>query len=474
MPQVLHTAETLPDWPDATRFSTGGNGENFRLPFFQGYYAYPNGEDLFNVLYIPKNYDPQRAYPLCIIFQPQNGAPSPWFGKILSSGKAIVLGISWSATNKDNKNNMKIAKIGRYHIPGTYYWLQSQLNIDTSRIFVGGFSAGGWSATSEAMTNRFRFISTHFVVTGAGIRGAPTYKHYQGNNIFVAAGTNDMNYNHAKKAKSNFEGQGYKVTYFEEPGVGHQLGAQMKVEMAKWFDSFDPEIHAEKWLAESEQLIGNKSTFEQGCTLLASVATLGPNNAHGKQARAKLVELEGEALTACEAAWQLLYQKKYAAANDAFKEAGKLAKKQKSARLLKSCVRGLSEITERQMVEQLNVLDAANQSGRPYQAYMLCADGDKRFGKYMKDFGGSPFGELTNFYKKRIGEVAKPSKEQLNAQKELVKQRFDIWSGKATKKQKSLDKCKEALQEIIDTIGDSLEAREAKELQALLPELVEE
>ena len=92
----------------------------------------------------------------------------------------------------------------------------------------------------------------------------------------------------------------------------------------------------------------------------------------------------------------------------------------------------------------------------------------------MQEFGSSPFGELTNCYKKRIGEVAKPSKEQLNAQKELVKQRFDIWSGKATKKQKILDKCKEALQEIIDTIGDSLEAREAKELLGLLPELVEE
>lgn len=33
----------------------------FRLPYFQGYKAYPDLDPLYNVLLLPKDYDPQRS-----------------------------------------------------------------------------------------------------------------------------------------------------------------------------------------------------------------------------------------------------------------------------------------------------------------------------------------------------------------------------------------------------------------------------
>ncbi len=468
--QLSSAEDVWPEWPDPKSFSEGGQGNQFRLPFFKDFYAYPNGEPLYNVLYLPDSYDPERSYPLAIAFQPQNGAPSHWFMKNMTSGDAIVLGISWSLKDPDHEANFKLTVTGAYHIPATVYWLQKHFKIDQKRIFVGGFSAAGWSATSEAMTTRFRNISTHFVITGAGIRGNPVYKWFEGNSVFVAAGTNDMNYDSAKRANATLGGLKYDVTYFEEPGVGHQVGPKMKVEMVKWYDSFSAKKNADVWLAEAEKLIAaGKNGMEPGCNLLASVATLGPNHELGKKARQRLEDLEGDALKKAEAAWQLLYQGHYSQAGIAFKEAGKLAKKQKSIRLMKWCLRGIDEISERQMVEQITLLDQCEYNDRAYQAYMLCADGEKRFGKAMKDKGGDLFKNSLKFFEKLVKESKKPSKERMKAQKDLIGIRMSIWSGKGIKDEKATNKTRAALEKLIASVGDAPEKREANELLVLLP-----
>ena len=467
---TLNAADDVwPEWPTVDQFSAGQSTQ-FRMPFFKNYYTYPNNEPLFFTLYLPQGFDPERRYPLAIQYQGQNSPPGHWVLRQMTGDEAIILGVSWSMSAPTQGQGLKLRDTGAYHIPACVHWLTSNFKIDRERILVGGFSAGGWSASSQAMRPQYRNISTHFVITGAGVRGRPVYSLFQGKKVFIASGTNDMNYDWSLKAKNTLTAQKFDVTYFQEEGVDHKLGPKMKVEMAKWFAALNPKENAEEWLQRAETIMSaKKPDVEAACVLLADVACLGPNNEFGKKARQRLEEIEGDALFMCERAWEMLSEKKYGLAMSAFKDAGKAAKKIKSKRLVKLCLRGLAEIPERQMVEQVCLLDQCEFNDRPYQSYMLCHDGVKRLSKQMKDFGGDIFKNNFDWYEDIMKKMKKPPKARLKAQKELVSLRLSIWSGKAVKNERETEKTREKLQGILDDVGDAPEKREAEELLLQLP-----
>ncbi len=459
-----------PEWPSKDDFAAGQNVQ-FRLPFFKNYYTYPNNEPLFFTLYLSKDYDPTRHYPLCIQYQGQNAAPGHWVMRQAVADEAIILGVSWSMSAPMTAKEMRTRDTGMYHIPACVHWLTTQFLIDRERVIVGGFSAGGWSASSQAMRPQYRHISTHFLITGAGTRGRPVFELFKGRSVFLAAGTKDMNYDWAQKARAQLTNLGFDLTYFEEPEVEHALGPQMKVEMNKWFETFNVASNAQRYYDEAQELLAQKRPdMEAVCMRLADVAKLGDADLLKHKARAQLEELEGEALAMTEAAYEMLKQRKYGLAQNLFKDAGKLAKKKKSLRLIKLCMRGLAEIGEWQFVEQVTLLDQCEFTDRPYQAYLLCQDGVKRLSKPMANFGGELFKNNYDWYEDIMKKMKKPRKQRLSAQKALIGLRLKIWSGKAVKDEKAIDKTRTELEEIMASLDAAdPEQRELQELLGQLP-----
>lgn len=432
---------TQPEWPDPSKFTPGQTTE-FRLPFFAGLLTY--GDDtrpLYNVLHVPAGYDPNRSYPLMIRFQPQGGKPSTYdLGKVCNN-EAFVLGVSWPLSKPEAEGWWTITSQD-YLWPATAHWVFSNFNIDRTRVFVGGFSAGGWAASQEGMLPSMRHISTHFIILSAGMRGKYRMELYKGSPVFIGVGTEGMNYSSAKAAKSKLESAGFDVTYVEAPGVGHAIGEPVWDGIIKWYKRFDPQIHAEEWLAEAEKL--QQRQRDEACRLYAKVATLGPKDERGKTARRKLEELEGEALAEYEAAYDLLRARNYPAAAKAFADAAKEARKKRSARLLQLCSDGLAEVTEWQFCEQAMEMEKAFFTGRAYESLLLAQDGAMRYASSLKEWAQlfkSEAGKLTQ----DAMAAARSDIKRAKAQTELVKARIAVWTGGSKTK---LEKAVEELEEI--------------------------
>jgi hypothetical protein len=449
--------ELPPPWPKASSFPRG-QMTRFRLPFFAGLYTYPSNEPLYNVLYLPRTYDETRRYPLIIRFQPQGGAPDiGLFRDVADRGTgAVVLGVSWPLSKPDSETMFCTVTSEDHWYAATAQWAFSMFSIDRSRVFVGGFSAGGWAASSQGMDEQMRNISTHFVITGAGLRGSYTLTPFKGCPAFVAAGKNGMNHDSAVSAAQILRGARFDVTFVDEDGVGHEMGPQMKRAMLEWFDRFDPGTHADEWLAEAASL--EKRNKAEACRLYASVAVLGAGDERGKRAREQLKELEGDALTAYEEAYDLLRSRRYSEATKAFTSAYRLATRARASRLVELCRRGLEEVAEWQFGEQAMAMEETFFTGRVFESCLLAQDGAARYASSasVKRWANLFRSEATKLTPDATA-AARRDPSRARAQKKLVGARIAIWTGK-------YDAARKALEEVRAGAPDTPEALDAAAL----------
>jgi len=428
--------ELPPEWPDVSTF-TPGKETRFRLPFFAGLLTYPEGEPLYNVLQVPSGYDPRRAYPLCIRFQPQGGKPGVYEFKRISGGDAFVLGVSWPLYKIEPDKLLYMPSGEKFFYPATAQWVFANFNIDRSRVFVGGFSAGGWSAASCGMTINMRHVSTHFVILSSGIRGKYRTELFKGSPAFVGVGTEGMNCPSAKSAASKLRGAKFDVTYVEAPGVGHSIGDPVWKGLAEWWKRFDPKARADEWLKEAEQF--EKRNKARACELYARVATLGDGDPRGRAARGKLEELEGKALDKYEKAYSLLRARDYVGAKKALKEAYREAARKRSGGLVKLCTARAAEVDEWMFCEQAMATAETYWTGRVYESCLLAQDGSARYALKLKRWAQLFKDDAKSLVKKAPAAAQKAGK-RARAQQKLARARVMMWSGKASLVKKDLEK----------------------------------
>ena len=448
--------ETLPpDWPTPSKF-TPGSETRFRLPFFVNMLTYGDEDQpLYNVLYVPRNYDPQKAYPLFVRFPPQGSKPSTEEFTKVTNGQAFVLGVSWFIYMKTRDNStFRIPTDQEMYAP-VIQWVVSNWNIDRRRVFIGGFSAGGFAAGTYGTVPSMRHLVTHFVIMGAGIRESCELKQVAGKYAFIAVGKDDQNYNSAKSAVTKLQTAGCKVTFFEEPGVGHAIGTGMSAALEAWLKTFDPAVHADEWLKSAQTL--EKADKSRACDIYARVATIGEGDVKGKTARSKLEELEGPALRAYENALVLLKSRKYTEATKAFRDANSEAQKIRSTRLALLCQLGAEEVLEWQYGEQIAAMEEAHLTRRFYEACLYAEDGVKRYTAALKGWE-KPFKDrMAQFYMKKTETAAKDDPAVCADQSKLVSARSAIWSGNAVA-------AKQALEQIAKKYEGKAEGIEAKHL----------
>jgi predicted esterase/HPt (histidine-containing phosphotransfer) domain-containing protein len=412
--------------PDPASF-TPGKTTVLRLPAFSGLPGYPDKEPLYYELHVPPNYDPTRAYPLCVRFQPQGGKPYAkemiaYFGPQIFS-----LAVSrFTDEAKDNLLSLHYTTIYRAAI----HWVISHWNIDRSRIIFGGFSAGGWDASSVGMIAGIDSLSTHFLILGAGIRGSYRLPEQAGKPALVATGSEDMNVEWGAKAAEALKAAKLVVTYFKEPGVGHAVGPQMKQQAATWFAAFDPAAQAAAWLAEGEQAYAEAKTRPLGLARLLAVAQLGAQFPESAQALAVLdrgADLS-EALTHLAQARAALATEDFHAVRQAAGSLAKSAAKAKSARLQQEADRLLRDSREWQYIAHQVAVKTAWDNGCGHEAGLLAQAGVKAYRKQLPDWGDAAdrFPDLIAWMKALAPQRA--SKSEIQAQTVYADVRLRLWA----------------------------------------------
>jgi len=186
------------------------------------------------MLYVPSDYTAERRWPVIFCYHGQGGKPTTWPFRQVTGGRGfIVVGMGYP---EGGGKRMTMAEFDRYTerkvqwIRTVAPYLERRLNVDKGQFFVGGFSMGGWSASSigEAAPALWAGIA----ILGAGrhrmhlpmksprsIRSKP---------IYIGAGENDPNFPHAKNAAEFYRKLGAKVTFEKYQGLGHQMKTDTK------------------------------------------------------------------------------------------------------------------------------------------------------------------------------------------------------------------------------------------------------
>ena len=209
----------------------------------QGYY----------LVYLPKDYAPDRAWPAVFCYHGVNGAPTVWPFKDVVGGKGfVVIGMCYAAgpgreaygqVSKDSENLRRL-------VPA----LAKQLKVDPRQLFIGGFSQGAYmgSDIAEATAELWAGIA----LMGGGRHSGGSVKNasqFKGKPMYIAAGEKDPHLGAAQGAADAYRKQGAEVTFETYAGMGHAVDTASKV-FADWLWSNGPLKQAVADVVEAKKL----------------------------------------------------------------------------------------------------------------------------------------------------------------------------------------------------------------------------
>jgi predicted peptidase len=162
------------------------------------------------VLQIPKKYTGEEALPFVILLHGAGDTADNFLRAVMTRLKHDDL-IAVAPENATLPRDAVVELIKKYI---------KELNIDKKRIYMFGFSMGGWHTSTVAPFLPKIFAA--FVIAGAGSkRGAPpAQKGCPSAGVLI--GKTDPNYKHAVSAYNNYKRQGYDAKFWEFDG-GHVL-----------------------------------------------------------------------------------------------------------------------------------------------------------------------------------------------------------------------------------------------------------
>jgi len=211
----------------------------------------PKSEIQF-ILWVPFDYDPEYLWPVIFCYHGAGGSATTWpFYQITNGRGFIIIGMNYIPTESNVKNTQWLIKEKSLFFE-VLSMVTTRLNIDSSVIFMGGYSQGGYHTTllGEQILDRL----AGFVVLGAGRffvdHSPPPFDKIKNKPIFIGVGEQDTTHNpRAKMAAKNYENWGAKVTFEEWQGVSHGINTPefpSKL-LPKWLeDIVKAEFHPQK------------------------------------------------------------------------------------------------------------------------------------------------------------------------------------------------------------------------------------
>jgi predicted esterase len=213
------------DKPEKTDDPNFVPGEEVRIDANNKYI----GGDHF-LVYVPADYTDEQDWPVIFVYHGMNAQPTTWPFRQITGGKGfIVIGMGYVQSGEGEISEgqyINYIKRERRSVLEVKRYVSERLRIDEKRLFVTGYSRGGWhtSAMLESSAKAWagavifaagRSPNARLITTDAGrkaLRGKP---------IYIGAGEKDVNLASAKRAVSYYEKVGAKVTFEEYKGAGH-------------------------------------------------------------------------------------------------------------------------------------------------------------------------------------------------------------------------------------------------------------
>jgi dienelactone hydrolase len=198
----------------------------------------------------PDDFDASKKYPAIVFYHGAGGAPSAEFIHSMTGGKDFVLvGMTY---REGADRNQEIAD-GMGFLNGIKKTLVGSLSVDPGRIYVGGFSKGGWH--SAMLLDRDRSLAGGLIL-GGGLAEKRTAapKFTGGTPIYIGCGRFDGNYPPSLGALVYFRKLGATTTLEVWPGLTHELPKSPPEGMRQWLrieaSLSAAKVEAEEWIAE--------------------------------------------------------------------------------------------------------------------------------------------------------------------------------------------------------------------------------
>jgi dienelactone hydrolase len=184
------------------------------------------------VVYVPKDYTPDREWPTLFCYHGKNGDPTTWPIKQATDGAGYII-VGMEYLNREGTNDAKedIENLTRIRT-----FVASKLRVNSKLIFMGGFSQGGWSTSK--FSNLYMDQLAGLLIMGAG--GSPNEKAIpllKGKPVFVGIGELDDANKNAKLARDAYTAKGADVTFEEFKGLPHTADVKdpfLKEWLLKW------------------------------------------------------------------------------------------------------------------------------------------------------------------------------------------------------------------------------------------------
>ena len=158
-------------------------------------------------LYVPKDYTPDRTWPIIYCYHGMDQEAKVWPFRELTGGVGyIVVGMEYlNRTVGGPRADKELANLKRIH-----GLLAKRLKINDKLQLIGGFSQGGWETAHIAEVEPKLFAG--MIITGAGRNNSGKAPQVRGLNIFIGVGEKDGNRAAAEEAAGFYRKKGAKVT----------------------------------------------------------------------------------------------------------------------------------------------------------------------------------------------------------------------------------------------------------------------
>jgi len=181
----------------------------------------------YYLVYVPRGYGADGAWPAVFFYHGLGGQPQTELLRDAVDGEGtIIVGMGYYAAGMEGYQYLKTRDVEILeHVLGE---LEGRLSIDPRRVFVSGFSKGGFYAS--ALLNERPDLLAGAVILGAGARTeAADPKALAGKHVFIGCGDADPFGEDAVSAVRYYCDLGCKVTYERWRDTGHKVSDENTV-----------------------------------------------------------------------------------------------------------------------------------------------------------------------------------------------------------------------------------------------------